>query len=140
MSLNSGIQTYQIFTNNEEVCIPSLSSILLAVKEVWFLYTQYRPRKYVYEPKDPDSGSFKSPPFLLSCLCCMDWKAFQSCFWTFLAKKLTSHHGQKWFFYGPRLLACLPPKLYITGTKNTQINTVHFCSWADWAIRAEIYI
>ena len=29
---NSGIQTYQILTNNDEVCIPSLSSILLAVR------------------------------------------------------------------------------------------------------------
>ena len=28
---NSGIQTYQIVTNDDEVCIPSLSSILLAV-------------------------------------------------------------------------------------------------------------
>ena len=32
MALNSGIQTYQILTNVDEVCIPSLSSILLAVK------------------------------------------------------------------------------------------------------------
>ena len=31
MALNSGIQTYQILTNNEEVCISSLSNILLAV-------------------------------------------------------------------------------------------------------------
>ena len=31
MALNSGIQTYQILTNDDEVCIPSLSSILLAV-------------------------------------------------------------------------------------------------------------
>ena len=30
LSLNSGIQTYQILTN-DEVCIPSFSSILLAV-------------------------------------------------------------------------------------------------------------
>ena len=30
MGLNSGIQTYQILTNDDEVCIPSLSSILLA--------------------------------------------------------------------------------------------------------------
>ena len=28
---NSGIQTYQMFTNDDEVCIPSLSSIFLAV-------------------------------------------------------------------------------------------------------------
>ena len=31
MFLNSGIQTYQILTNDDEVCMPSLSSILLAV-------------------------------------------------------------------------------------------------------------
>ena len=31
LALNSGIQTYQILTNDDEVCIPSLSSILLAV-------------------------------------------------------------------------------------------------------------
>ena len=31
MALNSGIQTYQILTNNDEVCIPSVSNILLAV-------------------------------------------------------------------------------------------------------------
>ena len=31
MALNSGIQTYQILTNDDEVCIPSLFSILLAV-------------------------------------------------------------------------------------------------------------
>ena len=31
LALNSGIQTYQILTNNDEVCILSLSIILLAV-------------------------------------------------------------------------------------------------------------
>ena len=31
MALNSGIKTNQILTNDDEVCIPSLSSILLAV-------------------------------------------------------------------------------------------------------------
>ena len=31
MALNSGIQTYQILTNDDEVGIPSLSSIILAV-------------------------------------------------------------------------------------------------------------
>ena len=30
-NLNLGIQTYQILTNDDEVCIPRLSSILLAV-------------------------------------------------------------------------------------------------------------
>ena len=31
LALNSGIQTYHIFRNDDEVCIPSLFSILLAV-------------------------------------------------------------------------------------------------------------
>ena len=31
LALNSGIKSYQILTNDDEVCIPSLSSILLAV-------------------------------------------------------------------------------------------------------------
>jgi hypothetical protein len=34
MALNSGIQTYQILTNDDEVCIPSLSSILLALLRI----------------------------------------------------------------------------------------------------------
>ena len=33
LSLNSGIQTNQILTNDDEVCIPRLSSILLAVSK-----------------------------------------------------------------------------------------------------------
>ena len=37
LALNSGIQAYQILTNNDEFCIPNLSSILLAVvpQEKW---------------------------------------------------------------------------------------------------------
>ena len=31
LALKLGIQTYQILANDDEVCIPSLSSILLAV-------------------------------------------------------------------------------------------------------------
>ena len=34
LALNSGIQTYQILTNDDEAFIPSLSSILLAVCHV----------------------------------------------------------------------------------------------------------
>ena len=37
---SSGIQTYQILTNEDEVCIPSLSSILLAV---WVLSIYFAP-------------------------------------------------------------------------------------------------
>ena len=32
MALKLGIQTYQVLTNNDEVCIQSLSIILLAVR------------------------------------------------------------------------------------------------------------
>ena len=31
MALKLGMQTYQTLTNNDEVCIPSFSSIILAV-------------------------------------------------------------------------------------------------------------
>ena len=31
LALNTGLQTYQILTNDDEVCIPSLSIILLVV-------------------------------------------------------------------------------------------------------------
>ena len=34
MALNSGIQTYQILTKDDEVCIPSLCSILIAVYSI----------------------------------------------------------------------------------------------------------
>ena len=34
LALKLGIQTYQILTNDDEVCIPSLSSILLAVHKI----------------------------------------------------------------------------------------------------------
>ena len=33
LTLKLGIQTDQILTNNDEVCFPSLSSILLAVQD-----------------------------------------------------------------------------------------------------------
>ena len=39
LALNSGIQTYQIFRNDDEVCIPSLSSILLAVQAASLSYS-----------------------------------------------------------------------------------------------------
>ena len=35
LALNSGIQTNQILTNDDEVCIPCLSSILLAVQALF---------------------------------------------------------------------------------------------------------
>ena len=35
LALKLGIQTYQILTNHDEVCVPSLSSIFLAVKAVY---------------------------------------------------------------------------------------------------------
>ena len=36
-ALKVGIQTYQILTNDDEVCIPSLSVILLAVQHFWLI-------------------------------------------------------------------------------------------------------
>ena len=39
LAINSGIQTYQILTNDDEVFIPSLSSILLAV-HTYFQFTK----------------------------------------------------------------------------------------------------
>ena len=49
MALNSEIQTYQILTNDDEVCIPSLSTIFLAVHcimsvSVYEQHTAYKPR------------------------------------------------------------------------------------------------
>ena len=40
MALISGIQAYQIFTKDDEVCTPHLSSILLAVlnSRLWFKF------------------------------------------------------------------------------------------------------
>ena len=35
LALNTGIQTNQILTKDDEVCIPRLSSILLAVAKEW---------------------------------------------------------------------------------------------------------
>ena len=34
-ALNSGIQTNQILTNDDEVCIPSVSNTLLAVPDIF---------------------------------------------------------------------------------------------------------
>ena len=36
LALKLGIQTHQILTNNDKVCIPSLSSILLVVNKTFF--------------------------------------------------------------------------------------------------------
>ena len=40
LALNSGIQTNQILINDDEVCIPRLSSILLAVYKCTQMYTK----------------------------------------------------------------------------------------------------
>ena len=36
LAINSGIQTYQVLTNDDKVCIPSFSSILLAVRPTYY--------------------------------------------------------------------------------------------------------
>ena len=54
LALKLEIQTYQILTNDDEVCIPSLSSILLAVIYVFFRQTPCpkRPNQwYIYAYK-----------------------------------------------------------------------------------------
>ena len=38
LALRLGIQTYEILTNDDEVCVPSLSSILLALIIVGFYF------------------------------------------------------------------------------------------------------
>ena len=35
LALKSGIQNFQFLTNDDDVCIPSLSSVLLAVSKTW---------------------------------------------------------------------------------------------------------
>ena len=48
MALNSGIQTYQILTNDDEICIPSLSSILIAVSfGIWLKTIPTKKKKCV---------------------------------------------------------------------------------------------
>ena len=64
MALNSGIQTNQILTNNDEVCIPRLSSILLAVLGLL--------RSQGLENKSEDIKFPKNPKMMLMvvpCLC-----------------------------------------------------------------------
>ena len=41
MALKLGIQTYQILTNDDEVCIPSLSTIPLAVQGVSCYFSDF---------------------------------------------------------------------------------------------------
>ena len=43
LALKLGIQTYQILTNDDEVCIPSLSRILLAVCTLLARYVEKVP-------------------------------------------------------------------------------------------------
>ena len=47
LALNSGIQTDQILTNDDEVCIPSLSSILLDVQHRLIVNTKIARNPYV---------------------------------------------------------------------------------------------
>ena len=57
MALELGIMTYQILTNNDEVCTPSLSSILLAVL---ILVIEKKGEQFgLIEWPDKDAMSFK---------------------------------------------------------------------------------
>ena len=51
LALDSGIQTNQILTNDDEVCIPRLSSILLAVLTFILCHHANDPIKFIYSPK-----------------------------------------------------------------------------------------
>ena len=55
MALNTGIQTNQLLTNDDEVCIPRLSSILLAVQMFEFCSQNYRTA-----PPNLDAKTFKT--------------------------------------------------------------------------------
>ena len=48
MALNSGIQTYQILTNDDEVCIPSLYSIFLAAPVI-SKYLKFISQNYIFK-------------------------------------------------------------------------------------------
>jgi hypothetical protein len=46
LALELEIQTYQILTNDDEVCIPSLSSILLAAHNLVFFILIFKKRNF----------------------------------------------------------------------------------------------
>ena len=60
MALKLGVQTYQILTNNDEDCIPSLSSILLAVSN--------------FSTPSSNPGLFNPRKLKNSCLKCLGLK------------------------------------------------------------------
>ena len=48
LALKLGIQTYQILTKDDEVCIPSLSSIFLAIQYIFshFTFGKFNNKEY----------------------------------------------------------------------------------------------
>ena len=50
LALKLGIQTYQILANDDEVCIPSLSSILLAVPVTYYLLSLFLSKRFEVDP------------------------------------------------------------------------------------------
>ena len=76
-------------------------------------------------------GHFYSICHLLLSLC--DWKKFQSCF----LKDVTSFRLLLTFdghFFPPQTQSYIP----IPSAVKTQVKILTFCSWADWAVMAEI--
>ena len=63
MAVKLGIQTYQILTNDDEVCIPSLSSILLAVL-ITFSLKWHKQEKKIIDPESKINQSFIPKGFL----------------------------------------------------------------------------
>ena len=51
LALKLGIKTYQILTNDDEVCIPCLSSILIAVRYLQSTATTIRQMSCGLQPK-----------------------------------------------------------------------------------------
>ena len=65
MAFNSGIQTNQILTNDDEVCIPRLSSILLAVKKPKKETNEARLRNY----DQAEDSAFMQVMIYYACIC-----------------------------------------------------------------------
>ena len=66
MALNSEIKTYQILTNNDEVCIPRLSCILLAVIPIFVLINVFSLVLSLTTIKQNVKANFKYCTFIIA--------------------------------------------------------------------------
>ena len=88
MAFNSRIQTYQILTNNDEVCIPSLSTILIAVTETKSSMTILRISQFYYTCTWNKNNSF--PPQWMTDHVLLDF------FFIYKTMYFLSKHGFYW--------------------------------------------